>query len=76
VICLNRHVCCAGRPEAVSRHPEYLNLFGHRAAAGLAIYTHEHDHAHDLTGAVVEAEPGPAARSEEAERIEKASHAG
>ena len=21
VICLNRHVCCAGRPEAVSRHP-------------------------------------------------------
>ena len=32
VICLNRHVCCAGRPEAVSRHPEYLNLFGPPAA--------------------------------------------
>jgi len=72
VVCLNRHVCCAGRPEAVSRHPEYLNLFGHRAAAGLAIYTHEHDHAHDLTGAVVEA----AEPAEEAERIEKARHAG
>jgi zinc transport system ATP-binding protein len=76
VVCLNRHVCCAGRPEAVSRHPEYLNLFGHRAAAGLAIYTHEHDHAHDLTGAVVEAEPGPAATPEEPESIEKARHAG
>jgi zinc transport system ATP-binding protein len=54
VICLNRHVCCAGRPEAVSRHPEYLNLFGPQAARGVAIYTHEHDHAHDLAGAVVE----------------------
>ena len=56
VICLNRHVCCAGRPEAVSRHPEYLNLFGPQAARGLAIYSHEHDHAHDLAGAVVEDE--------------------
>ena len=54
VVCLNRHVCCAGRPEAVSRHPEYLALFGARAAAGLAIYSHEHDHHHDLAGAVVE----------------------
>jgi zinc transport system ATP-binding protein len=55
VVCLNRHVCCAGRPEAVSRHPEYLGLFGARAAAGLAVYSHAHDHVHDLAGAVVEA---------------------
>jgi zinc transport system ATP-binding protein len=54
VVCLNRHVCCAGQPEAVSQHPEYLALFGARAAAGLAIYSHEHDHHHDLAGAVVE----------------------
>jgi len=61
VICLNRHVCCAGRPEAVSRHPEYLNLFGARAARKVAIYTHEHDHAHDLAGEVVEGDaPQPA----------------
>jgi zinc transport system ATP-binding protein len=73
VICLNRHVCCAGQPEAVSHHPEYLNLFGHRAAAGLAIYTHEHDHAHDLTGAVVE--PAPA-EPPDPERVEKTRHAG
>ena len=64
VICLNRHVCCAGRPEAVSRHPEYLNLFGPHAARGVAIYTHEHDHAHDLAGAVVEdGAPHPAERA-------------
>lgn len=52
VICLNRHVCCAGHPEAVSRHPEYLALFGPRAAAGLAIYTHTHDHDHGADGSV------------------------
>jgi zinc transport system ATP-binding protein len=66
VICLNRHVCCSGEPEMVSRHPEYLGLFGPRAAAGLAIYTHEHDHKHDLAGDVVSLppEPAPAAASE------------
>jgi zinc transport system ATP-binding protein len=53
VVCLNRHVCCSGRPEAVSRHPEYVGLFGPRAADGLAVYTHAHDHAHDLAGEVV-----------------------
>ena len=54
VICLNHHVCCTGAPEAVSRHPEYLALFGPRAAEGLAVYTHTHDHQHDISGAVVE----------------------
>ncbi|CAA7620263.1 zinc ABC transporter ATP-binding protein ZnuC [Magnetospirillum sp. UT-4] len=52
VVCLNRHVCCAGHPEAVSRHPEYLGLFGPRAAGSLAIYTHVHDHAHLADGTV------------------------
>jgi zinc transport system ATP-binding protein len=51
VVCLNQHVCCTGRPEAVSRHPEYLKLFGDPAEArGLAIYAHDHDHHHDLHG--------------------------
>ena len=53
VVCLNRHVCCAGRPEAVSQHPEYIGLFGRRAAQGLAVYTHHHDHGHDLHGEVI-----------------------
>jgi zinc transport system ATP-binding protein len=57
VVCLNQHVCCTGRPEAVSRHPEYLKLFGDPAQArGLAVYTHAHDHHHDLDGHVVENE--------------------
>ena len=68
VVCLNRHVCCSGEPETVSRHPEYLSLFGPRAAAGLAIYTHKHDHAHDLAGEVltVPAEQGPTGSADQA----------
>jgi zinc transport system ATP-binding protein len=53
VVCLNRHVCCSGRPEAVSQHPEYMALFGPRAGDSLAVYAHAHDHAHDLAGEVV-----------------------
>lgn len=52
VVCLNRHVCCAGHPEAVSRHPEYLALFGAKVAASLAVYTHVHDHQHLPDGSV------------------------
>ena len=61
VVCINGHVCCAGEPETVSRHPEYISLFGPHAAAALAVYTHDHDHSHGLPATVkpVEAElPG------------------
>lgn len=54
VICLNQHVCCYGRPESVSQHPEYLKLFGSRAAEDIAIYSHQHDHLHDIHGNIVE----------------------
>ncbi|MBL8659279.1 MAG: zinc ABC transporter ATP-binding protein ZnuC [Rhodospirillales bacterium] len=54
VICLNRHVCCAGGPASVGRDPEFVRLFGPRAAAALGVYAHHHNHAHDLAGAVVE----------------------
>ncbi len=53
VVCLNGHVCCAGHPEDVSRHPEYLALFGPSAEGALAVYQHHHDHSHDLHGEVV-----------------------
>lgn len=54
VVCLNHHVCCSGTPEAVSRNPEYLALFGPRLASALALYSHAHDHDHDLSGQPVE----------------------
>ena len=50
VLCLNRHLCCSGLPESVSRHPEYLALFGGQAAESIAIYAHDHDHEHALSG--------------------------
>lgn len=53
VICLNRHICCHGEPESVARHPEYLQLFGKQAAEDIAVYTHHHDHEHNLHGDVV-----------------------
>ena len=46
VVCVNRHICCSGHPEDVSRHPEYLAMFGRHAEA-LAVYQHSHDHHHD-----------------------------
>lgn len=46
VVCLNGHVCCAGTPMSVAANPEYLKLFGARAAETLAIYQHHHDHTH------------------------------
>ena len=51
VICLNRHICCSGVPDAVAQHPEYARLFGAEAARSFAVYQHQHDHSHDITGA-------------------------
>lgn len=50
VICLNHHICCHGKPEHVSTDPAYLNLFGASASQNLAVYTHRHNHEHDITG--------------------------
>lgn len=57
VICLNHHICCQGAPSSVGRHPEYLQLFGGQAAADIAVYTHHHDHEHNLHGDVVPNDP-------------------
>ncbi len=52
VICLNGHVCCTGQPHEVSKHSEYVRLFGPRAADALAFYEHQHDHEHGIGGDV------------------------
>lgn len=53
VICLNHHICCHGKPEHVSADPAYLALFGRKEAQTLAVYTHHHNHTHDIKGAVI-----------------------
>lgn len=51
VVCLQRHICCSGTPESVSRDPAYHALFGPQAGTpNLALYTHQHNHSHDLHG--------------------------
>ena len=57
VICLNRHICCSGVPDSVAQHPEYARLFGPQAARTLGVYTHIHDHKHDLSGEAEAARP-------------------
>lgn len=52
VLCLNGHVCCVGPPKSVAGDPEYLKLFGPRAASALAVYQHHHDHTHLPDGRV------------------------
>lgn len=48
VICLNKHICCEGQAEDVSLNPEYLRLFGLDAESSLALYSHHHDHTHNI----------------------------
>ncbi len=54
VICLNHHICCSGKPEAVSQHPEFKALFGSNVLDNVALYQHNHDHSHDLAGEPVD----------------------
>ena len=60
VVCLNRHVCCSGQPQAVLRHPEFISLFGPQLSDTLAVYRHTHDHSHDARGKPAAAATGAA----------------
>ena len=51
---LNQHICCEGQVEDVSRHPEYLRLFGLDSESALAVYSHHHDHTHNNTEIIPE----------------------
>jgi zinc transport system ATP-binding protein len=65
VICLNRHVCCRGRPESVARDPAYVALFG-AAAAQFAVYAHGHDHVHGAGDEIVPLAPAADSAGERA----------
>ena len=56
VICLNHHVCCHGKPDQVSSDPAFLELFGAQVSTNLAVYTHHHNHEHDIAGEVKSSE--------------------
>ncbi|MDD9891180.1 MAG: zinc ABC transporter ATP-binding protein ZnuC [Gammaproteobacteria bacterium] len=52
VVCLNHHVCCHGKPDQVSADPAFVELFGAKVSTNLAVYTHHHNHEHDIAGDV------------------------
>ncbi|PJG84519.1 zinc ABC transporter ATP-binding protein ZnuC [Conservatibacter flavescens] len=52
VLCINRHICCAGTPEAISNDPTFRYIFGDQFSKNVAFYTHHHNHKHDLHGDV------------------------
>ena len=56
VVCLNGHVCCEGSPVSVASSQAYQDLFGARACAALAVYSHHHDHTHLPDGRVQHAD--------------------
>lgn len=57
VICLNQHVCCQGSPDHVSHDPAFIDLFGKEISENLALYTHHHDHKHDVHGNISHEQP-------------------
>ena len=63
VVCLNRHVCCTGRPQVVLRDPEFISLFGTHLSETLAVYHHAHDHRHDALGEPLAIEAGSSEES-------------
>lgn len=42
VICLNKHICCSGRPSDISSNKKFKN-----ALSEIGVYVHDHDHVHD-----------------------------
>jgi len=50
VLCLFQHICCQGAPQAVSRDPAFIALFGEDMARMMAVYQHSHDHHHHDVG--------------------------
>jgi len=46
VICLNKHICCIGNVEEISKNKNYRDLFGQEASKYLSVYGHIHDHNH------------------------------
>ena len=47
VICLSNHICCSGEPLAITKHPEFISLFGHDFANMMSVYKHDYSHQHE-----------------------------
>ncbi len=52
VLCINKHICCAGTPEMITNDPHFIHFFGDQFAKNVAFYSHHHNHHHNLHGDV------------------------
>lgn len=57
VLCVNQHICCAGKPEIISQDPTFIHLFGDQFAKNVAFYPHKHNHRHNIRGDICELKP-------------------
>lgn len=44
VICLFKHICCQGEPEAVTKDPAFISIFGNNMGKLFSIYNHYQNH--------------------------------
>ena len=49
VICLNKHVCCEGKPSEIAADKSFETLFH---GGRLALYEHRHNHKHLCGGGI------------------------
>ena len=47
VLCLSNHICCSGKPQQITKDPEFISMFGKDMANMMAVYQHSdsrHNH--------------------------------
>ncbi len=72
VVCINRHVCCEGKPAEVTGSEAWVQVFGTAVSPLQAPYVHRHDHVHGADGHVC---PLPLTQGGETEKTTRGQNA-
>ncbi|MFL2818051.1 MAG: ATP-binding cassette domain-containing protein, partial [Candidatus Puniceispirillales bacterium] len=43
VLCLSNHICCVGKPQHITKDPEFISMFGKDMANIMAVYQHSNE---------------------------------
>ena len=43
VLCLSNHICCVGKPQQITKDPEFISMFGKDMANIMAVYQHSNN---------------------------------
>ena len=43
VLCLSNHICCIGKPQQITKDPEFISMFGKDMANIMAVYQHSNE---------------------------------